>query len=144
HLDRLWGSIFSFKKGRFFWKWPERLPHPVTVSFGNPLPSTTTAQEVRQAITELGSIAIDHRRNQRDLLHLRFIKTAKRRWFSLAIADSSGKKLTYGRTLSGGLLLAAWIKRQFPHDRMICVMLPSCVAAAVANLAILLSGKVPV
>ena len=22
HLDRLWGSIFSFEGGRFFWKWP--------------------------------------------------------------------------------------------------------------------------
>ena len=28
HLDRLWGSIFSFERGRFFWKWPKR--HPVS------------------------------------------------------------------------------------------------------------------
>ena len=26
HLDRLWGSIFSFENGRFFWKWPKRVP----------------------------------------------------------------------------------------------------------------------
>src|SRR5215470_5841135 len=45
HLDRVWGSIFSFKDGRFFWKWPQRLPYPVTVSFGAPLPSTVTAQD---------------------------------------------------------------------------------------------------
>ena len=25
HLDQLWGSIFSFKDGRFFWKWPQRM-----------------------------------------------------------------------------------------------------------------------
>ncbi len=25
YLDRVWGSIFSFKRGRFFWKLPERL-----------------------------------------------------------------------------------------------------------------------
>ena len=37
HLDQLWGSIFSFKDGRFFWKWPQRFPYPVTVSFGPPL-----------------------------------------------------------------------------------------------------------
>ena len=24
YLDRVWGSIFSFKGGRFFWKWPVR------------------------------------------------------------------------------------------------------------------------
>ncbi len=22
HLDQVWGSIFSFKDGKFFWKWP--------------------------------------------------------------------------------------------------------------------------
>ncbi len=25
HLDQVWGSIFSFKDGKFFWKWPVRL-----------------------------------------------------------------------------------------------------------------------
>lgn len=144
HLDRLWGSIFSFKKGRFFWKWPERLPHPVTVSFGKLLPSTTTAQEVRLAITELGSVAINYRRTRRDLLHLRFIKMAKRRWFSLAMADSSGKELSYGKALAGGLLLARWIKNKFPEDWMIGVMLPSSVGGALANIGLLLAGKVPV
>ncbi len=49
HLDQVWGSIFSFKEGRFFWKWPRRIPYPVTVSFGHPLPSTAKAEEVRQA-----------------------------------------------------------------------------------------------
>ena len=28
HLDRLWGSIFSFASGKFFWKWPARDPLP--------------------------------------------------------------------------------------------------------------------
>ena len=35
YLDRVWGSIFSFKRGKFFWKLPERLPYPVTVAFGD-------------------------------------------------------------------------------------------------------------
>ena len=46
HLDRLWGSIFSFAGGKFFWKWPTQIPYPVTVSFGEPLPSSATAQAV--------------------------------------------------------------------------------------------------
>ena len=29
HLDRLWGSIFSFERGRFLRKWPERIPYPL-------------------------------------------------------------------------------------------------------------------
>ena len=61
HLDRLWGSIFSFQGGRFLWKWPKQLPYPVTVSFAAPLPATATAPQVRQVIMELGSAAIAYR-----------------------------------------------------------------------------------
>ena len=55
HLDQLWGSIFSFEDGRFFWKWPKQLPYPVTVSFGSPLPSSATALHVRNTIAELAA-----------------------------------------------------------------------------------------
>ncbi|MFQ5851610.1 MAG: MFS transporter [Candidatus Binatia bacterium] len=60
HLGQLWGSIFSFKDGRFIWRWPERIPCPVTVSFGNPMPSTVTAENVLQVIMELGRNAPLH------------------------------------------------------------------------------------
>ena len=39
HLDQVWGSIFSFKDGKFFWKWPKRFFYPVTITFGSPLPA---------------------------------------------------------------------------------------------------------
>jgi acyl-[acyl-carrier-protein]-phospholipid O-acyltransferase/long-chain-fatty-acid--[acyl-carrier-protein] ligase len=61
HLDRLWGSIFSFQGGRFFWKWPQQLPYPVTVSFAAPLPATATASQVQQVVEELGSAAMAYR-----------------------------------------------------------------------------------
>lgn len=144
HLDRLWGSIFSFKDGKFFWKWPERVPYPVTVSFGPPLPSTVRAEEIRRAIMEMGSTAVELQRTPHDLLHLRFLKTAKRRWFSFAMADSSGKELTYGRVLVSSLLLARWIRKQYPEDRMVGILLPPSIAGAIANIAMLMAGKVPV
>ena len=144
HLDRLWGSIFSFDNGRFFWKWPKRFPYPVTVSFGSPLPSTATAEHVRYTIADLGSAAVDHRRTKRDLLHLRFIDTAKRRWFSFCMADSTGRKLTYGKTLIGSLLLARWLKSHRPQEENIGLILPASVGGALANIATLLAGKVPV
>ena len=28
YLDELWGSIFSFRGGKFFWKWPTSQPPP--------------------------------------------------------------------------------------------------------------------
>ncbi len=61
HLDRLWGSIFSFQGGRFFRKWPKQVPYPVTVSFAAPLPATATAPQVQQVVMELGSAAMAYR-----------------------------------------------------------------------------------
>ena len=58
HLDRLWGSIFSFKGEKFLQKWPEKIPYPVTISFGAPMPSTSDALHVRQAVSELASVAL--------------------------------------------------------------------------------------
>ncbi|MFQ5961156.1 MAG: MFS transporter, partial [Candidatus Methylomirabilales bacterium] len=144
HLDQLWGSIFSFKDGKFFWKWPERIPYPVTVSFGTPMPSTTKAEEVRQAIMELGSTAVEYRRSRRNLLHLRFFKTAKRRWVSFCMADSTGNALTYGGALVRSLMLANWVRKQCPKDSMVGLLRPSSIGGALANIALLLTGKVPV
>jgi acyl-[acyl-carrier-protein]-phospholipid O-acyltransferase/long-chain-fatty-acid--[acyl-carrier-protein] ligase len=49
-LDGVWGSLFSFSSGKLFWKWPGRVPRPVTVTFGQPLPATTTADEAREVV----------------------------------------------------------------------------------------------
>ena len=135
YLDRVWGSVFSFKRGRFFWKLPERLPYPVTVAFGEPLPSTTTAPEARLAMMELGAEAMAHRRKPSDLLHTEFMRVAKRRWRSLAMADSTGQKLTFGRALVGALLLADVIRARTPGQDNVGLLLPASVGGALANIA---------
>ena len=144
YLDGLWGSIFSFKDGRFFWKWPRKIPYPVTVVFDHPLPSTATASEARGVIMELGGEAMQYRRTPRDLLQLKFIKTAKRRWFSLAMSDSTGRELNYGSALIGSLLLSRLIQKYCRDDSLVGLLLPASVAGALANVAVLLAGKVPV
>jgi len=144
YLDNLWGSIFSFKGGRFVWKWPTRLPYPVTVTFGPPLPGSVTAAEARQAVMSLGTDALSHRFGAHDVLHERFLRTAKRRWRALAMADATGLELTYGRTLIGALLLAGWLRGTRRGEPMVGLMLPASVGGALVNLAALLAGTVPV
>jgi acyl-[acyl-carrier-protein]-phospholipid O-acyltransferase/long-chain-fatty-acid--[acyl-carrier-protein] ligase len=144
HLDQLWGSIFSFKDGRFFWKWPKQLSYPVTVSFGAPLSANTPVHAVRNAVLELESEAFAHRPSAADLLHTRFIRTAKRRWFSFCMADTTGTELTYGKTLVGSLLLSNWVTQHCGSDSMVGVLLPASVGGSLANIAIFLAGKVPV
>ena len=68
-LDGIWGSIFSFERGRFLFKRPRRLFAPVTVVFGPPLPSNSRALDVRQSLQELSVEAFQqHRRTQKPLL----------------------------------------------------------------------------
>ena len=144
YLDRVWGSIFSFKHGRFFWKLPERLPYPVTVAWGKPLPSSTTVQEARMALMELGAEALAHRRQPTDRLHTAFMRTARRRWRHPAMADSTGQRVTYGRALVGSLLLAREIARRTPDQDAVGLLLPSSVGGAMANIATLVAGRIPV
>jgi acyl-[acyl-carrier-protein]-phospholipid O-acyltransferase/long-chain-fatty-acid--[acyl-carrier-protein] ligase len=143
HLDRLWGSIFSFERGRFFWKWPKRIPYPVTVSFGNPMPANSTAHEVRQAIQELAAEATAHRQTAGDTLPRRLIRSARRNWSHFAMADSSGRELTYGRMLTGGVLVANWARSR-RDEEIISVLLPPSVAGALVNVGVTLAGRVPV
>lgn len=143
HLDRLWGSIFSFASGKFFWKWPARIPYAVTVSFGAPMPSDSSAQAVRQAIQELSAEATAHRKRPGDLLDRRLIQTARRNWKKFAMADTTGRSLTYGEMLTGAVLLGQSELRPAAGE-MVGALLPSSVGGALANLAITLRGAVPV
>lgn len=144
HLDQVWGSIFSFKDGRFFWKWPTRFLYPVTITFGRPLPVTARAWDVRQKLLEMGGDAFRHRRKKADLVHRRFIEQAKRSWRRFAMTDSLGQSVTFGRALTGAFLLARKLARTLPDDRNVGVLLPASVGGALVNMALLLGGKVPV
>jgi acyl-[acyl-carrier-protein]-phospholipid O-acyltransferase/long-chain-fatty-acid--[acyl-carrier-protein] ligase len=144
HLDRLWGSIFSFERGKFLWKWPKRVPYPVTVSFGAPMPSAAPAHAVRQAILELGSEAAAYAKNPDDRLDLQFIRTARRNWRRFAMADSSGRELTYGRTLAASLLIARWAAKSRSEENTIGLLLPPSIGGALANIGLTLAGRVPV
>lgn len=144
HLDQVWGSIFSFSEGRVLFKWPRRVPYPVTVSFGRPLKSTATAFEVRQAILELGAEAFRHRLADSPPLPLVFARQAKRCLFKAGVSDSSGAKLNALSTLVGAHLLGRALDAATPGEERVAVFLPPSVPAALTNLGLSLRGKVPI
>ena len=77
-------------------------------------------------------------------LHGEFFGTARRCWGQLAIADSTGQRLTYGRALTAVLLFARKIRRLTPDQRMVGLLLPASAGGALANIATLAAGRVPV
>jgi acyl-[acyl-carrier-protein]-phospholipid O-acyltransferase/long-chain-fatty-acid--[acyl-carrier-protein] ligase len=52
-LVGVWGSVFSYERGKFFWKWPRHIFYPVTVRFGKSLPPTATTEEIHAAVENL-------------------------------------------------------------------------------------------
>ncbi|MFZ2960393.1 MAG: acyl-[ACP]--phospholipid O-acyltransferase [Candidatus Ozemobacteraceae bacterium] len=144
HLDRIWGSIFSFEGGRFFWKWPRRVLDPVTVSYGKPLPGTTLAPEIRQSIQELAVKAFVYRKREMRPLHRAFIEEARRHPRRFAMADGRVPFVSYREALVRSLLLADALKNVWAGQEMVGLIMPPSVAGATLNIAVLLSGRVPV
>lgn len=144
HLDGVWGSIFSFERGRFLWKMPRRIPYPVTVTFGKPMPSTTTALEVRRVIQEMGSQAFHNRARQMRPLHRSFVRNAHRVPLRLALADGRTPRVSFGAALVRTIFLARRLRKTWQGQEMVGLLLPPSVGGALVNLAATLLGKVPV
>src|SRR5205085_10412427 len=102
-LDHVWGSIFSYRGGRFLWKLPQKLPYPVVISFGQPLPPTATAADVRQAIQKLSAESSVARGGRRRPVHRQFVRMAASHPFRPCFVDplNNGKVYRYGEALAG-------------------------------------------
>lgn len=144
HLNGVWGSMFSFERGRFIWKFPRRIPYPVTVSFGAPMPANSTAMEVRQRVQELETGAFNHQKRSMATLHRSFVRTARRHPFRFAMADGKVPKLRYGAALTRSIFLARRLRRHWAGQKMVGLLIPPSVGGALVNYAASLMGKVSV
>ncbi|HEU4402404.1 MAG TPA: acyl-[ACP]--phospholipid O-acyltransferase [Candidatus Polarisedimenticolia bacterium] len=144
HLDRVWGSIFSRSGGRFLTKIPERVPYPVTVSFGTPLPPEVPIYEVRRAVHELGESATTLRREDRRPLHHLFLRQARRRPFGFAFADATRPRVSRIEAAAGAVALARVLRPHWRGHRFVGILLPPSVAGALVNVAAALAGRTSV
>jgi acyl-[acyl-carrier-protein]-phospholipid O-acyltransferase/long-chain-fatty-acid--[acyl-carrier-protein] ligase len=144
NIDGIWGSIFSFSGGHFLWKWPRAIPYPVRITFGAPLPSASTAAEVRQAVQALGVDAFQRRRQYMKPLTRSFIQAARRRPRHFAMADGHTPKLRFGDSLIQAVFLARRLRPLWADQKMVGILLPPSIPGALVNWAALLLGKVPV
>jgi acyl-[acyl-carrier-protein]-phospholipid O-acyltransferase/long-chain-fatty-acid--[acyl-carrier-protein] ligase len=143
-LDGVLGSPSSFKHGKFVWLLPARIPHPVTVSFGTPLPANASAFTVRQAVQELSANAWSHRRKRMKTLPRLFVRTARRHSRRFAMADAQTANVTFGNALVRTIFLARRLRKIWAGQKMVGLLLPPSVPGALVNYAAMLCGKVPV
>ncbi|MBF0505115.1 MAG: MFS transporter [Candidatus Omnitrophica bacterium] len=148
YLDNIWGSVYTFANGKYFWKFPRFTLYPVSIVFGKPMPSTSKAHQVRLAVQELGSEANILRGEWRKKLHLAFMDEVKRHPFKFCMADSMGLNLTYPKIFAAVVALSKILfpshRRPLETNEMVGVLLPSSCMAAISNLAVAFAGKVPV
>ena len=143
-LDGLIGSPTSFIRGRMVRQFPERLPHPVTVSFGTPLPPTAPASQVRETVQTLIADAWQFRRARMEPLPRNFVRCARRHPRRFAMADATSGDVSFGNALVKTVFLARRLKKIWAGQSMVGIFLPPSVPGALVNHAALLCGKVPV
>src|SRR5207253_8136881 len=87
-LDQLWGSIFSFRGGKFFRKLPKRIPYPVTVTFGKALDADAAdIATVREELLKLGEFCFSRRPSLNRHLADACVRGLKRKPFGTAVID---------------------------------------------------------
>ncbi|MEO5936095.1 MAG: MFS transporter, partial [Terriglobales bacterium] len=144
HLDGVWGSVFSFERGRFFWKIPRRIPFRVTVSFGKPLPATASSADVRSAVQELETEAFRHQKQRMETLHRAFVRTARSHPRRFAMADGRTPHVSFFSALTKSIFLARRLRSEWHGQKMVGILMPPSVGGALVNYAAMLLGKVPV
>src|SRR5882672_5065322 len=144
-LDQLWASIFSFQGGRFFTKFPKRIPYPVTIAFGKPLePKTADVATVREELLKLGESCFSRRPSLDRHLAEECVRGLKRRPFATAVIDGIDyTELSRSKLLGAAAALSRHLRKEFADER-IAIVLPASKGSMLANLAVTMANKVPV
>jgi 1-acyl-sn-glycerol-3-phosphate acyltransferase len=145
YLDDLWGSVFSFERGRFFRKHPHHFPYHVSVLYGDPIaPAEASAERCRTAFQELAADGIQRRGEVKRGLALAAAHALCRHPWRTAVAegDHAQRSLRRGELFGRAMQLARrW--RKIPAER-IGVLVPAGIARVTANVGLVLAGKTAV
>jgi len=140
YLRGLWGSRFSHASEKLKRRERGGRPRDVIVAFGAPLPMTTEAERVKQAVFELSVSSWQAHVLTLPTLPIAWLANARRRPSEPVVIDSSGTTLTNRRLIAAVLLFAAEIRRRCPGPRL-GILLPASSAGVIANLAGWVAGK---
>jgi len=144
HIDRLWGTVIDYTGHEFRWKLPSRIPYPIIVNYGEPLPPDTPSWAVRTAVQELGTVAYERLKRHNVLLHRMFIRQARRHPTRIALADERTGTLKYAMALIGAIILARKLRPMLEGEKYVGLLVPPSVGGAVVNIALQMMGKIPV
>ncbi|MDP6444556.1 MAG: acyl-[ACP]--phospholipid O-acyltransferase [Pirellulaceae bacterium] len=146
YLDGLWGSIFSFEGGKFFWKRPKRWPFPLSIHYGPPVAQPDGIQAIRQAVEHLGADAVRQRAERTMVLSRSFIRRCKQRKRGVKISDSTGVDISGGMVLMRTLILRRLLRRHVlsGDEQYVGVLLPPSNGGVIVNAALAIDRRISV
>ena len=145
-IDSLWGSLFTYSNQKIVFKLPEQFPLSVLVQVGPPLPyQTVNAVLARQALLDLGEVAYQQRAELRRHLAYECLRALARHPWKIVLVDRTAERreVSAGMVLAAAATYAALLRREVP-ERRVGIVLPPGAGGAIANLAVVLAGKIPV
>ncbi|MDO4550310.1 MAG: MFS transporter [Planctomycetia bacterium] len=165
HIGGLWGSIFSFKYDKFFWKIPERFSwrslfnlqfrRHVIITFGKPFYAPKDRYELRHPVMKLQcefvekSMMVTGTASDNfnpDQIPIRgFVKNSRKRGKKLHLADSTGAELSGYKSLISAIVLKRVFRREIygknKNEQNIGLLVPPSVPGVLANIAITMDRK---
>ena len=140
YLRGLWGSSFSRSNAGLRAHRKTNRKREIVVAFGAPLPMATQADALKQKVFELSISAWHQYTDSLPGVGLAWLRTAKRLSANIAIQDSTGMTLSHRRFAVAAVIVSRAL-RTHSQEPSIGVLLPTSCAGAIANMAILASGR---
>ncbi|MBR2365162.1 MAG: MFS transporter [Lentisphaeria bacterium] len=147
-IGMTWGSIFSCYLGKFKLRWPNELPHPATVTIGEPLPRMVSSYELRIRLTELAAETELISGPQERPFHAQFAFIAKKFPFRRLIREftQNGENAPANISLLVSvILLSRKLRAILEEDNTtyVGIMLPNSIQAVLAFFAVLFADRTP-
>ena len=144
YLHGLWGSRLSRARSDKLRKNTARgLRREVVVTFGQPLPMETKAEQLKQKVFELSFDAWEHQSQEFDPIPLAYIRSAKEHLGATCVIDTNGTELSNAKMLAATVAFAQQM-RKLDREKNIAILLPASSAATIANIAVMLNGQTAV
>ncbi|WP_373778900.1 acyl-[ACP]--phospholipid O-acyltransferase [Glaesserella sp.] len=144
YLRGLWGSSFSRADGHYKALTKTRGKRDILVAFGKPIHEFIDRSAMKQKVVELSFSSWEKFIARQEPLTHEWLDMAKSNLFKTCSVDSMGMNLNNAKFITAVLVFSKLIRKQFGDSKHIGVLLPSSSIGAIVNMALFVSGKVPV
>jgi 1-acyl-sn-glycerol-3-phosphate acyltransferase len=142
YMNGLWNNFVSFSERRVPLVWPRSLG-TVDIEYGDPMPPSTSARELWDAVKHLEANAAFRDSDRAAILPIEFLRAAHRYGSKPAIVSGTAT-VSYSELATNALLVARSLNRRLRKKARVGVLLPEGPDRILAFVAIVMAGHVAV